>query len=539
MLVVRRDARTSSYRERSHSLRSFAAVNQLPEGLKASMQEHLRLSFANEDIADERVLGSYPTVLRRRALRHLYLSTLRRCYLFEGGRQRFVDALLAAAHVELLMPGVEVVADGDHVSELIVCVSGTHEALDVDGNAAACAPGSQNSSGHGARYGSMGYDPSTRGGDAYVGGPGGSPAVMAGGSGWPGAPGAPPGSGGGGGGPRSADSSLQGGALPGAGGPASDNPEAGLSPTIARGSNQNGPFFGGMPSLSIARQLGEGDAVGEVSFFTEVPQCGAVRTLTVARVLCIPRARYEVIARDFPLGTRAVLENLRKRAAAVVDAAFGGDQLAAAAATAQAQQAAQAQDSAASAAAGGSAGIAVPSAVSKGAALGGANASGGVGTQWLSASQERALADSLRIKALASSALARTDERRTSEFLSASSRGDATTVRLMLNQNFNANAADYDGRTALMLASAKGHKEVVSLLLSSRADPSATDNLGGSALLEAARHGHDDVLDALVAGGARWHLSTVATASELCTCVFECHMPLLRRVRRSFFSSRF
>lgn len=57
LLVVRRDSRTSSYRERSHSLRSFAAVNQLPEGLKASMQEHLRLSFANEDIADERVLG--------------------------------------------------------------------------------------------------------------------------------------------------------------------------------------------------------------------------------------------------------------------------------------------------------------------------------------------------------------------------------------------------------------------------------------------------------------------------------------------------
>ena len=57
LLVVRRDARTSSYRERSQSLRSFAAVNQLPEGLKASMQEHLRLSFANEDIADERVLG--------------------------------------------------------------------------------------------------------------------------------------------------------------------------------------------------------------------------------------------------------------------------------------------------------------------------------------------------------------------------------------------------------------------------------------------------------------------------------------------------
>lgn len=229
-----------------------------------------------------------------------------------------------------------------------------------------------------------------------------------------------------------------------------------------------------------------------------------------------------MISRDFPLGTRAVLENLRKRAAAVVDAAFGGDQLAAAAATAQAQQASQALDPSSSAAGGPTA------AAPKGAAAAAATAGAG-GSQWLSASQERTLADSLRIKALASSALARTDERRTSEFFSAASRGDATTVRLMLNQNFNANAADYDGRNALMLAIAKGHREVVALLLSSRADPSATDNLGGSALLEAARHGHDDVLDALVAGGARWHLSTVATASELCTCVFECHMPLLRR----------
>jgi hypothetical protein len=74
LLVVRRDARTSSYRERSQSLRSFAAVNQLPEGLKASMQEHLRLSFANEDIADERVLGE---------LTEDYLS-----FFFRGSRGR-------------------------------------------------------------------------------------------------------------------------------------------------------------------------------------------------------------------------------------------------------------------------------------------------------------------------------------------------------------------------------------------------------------------------------------------------------------------
>lgn len=103
--IIRRDARTSTYRDRAASLRTWASVNGLPPKLTRNMEEHLRLAFANEDIADERVLGAMPTSLRRRALRHLYLSTLRRCYLFAGSRQRFVDAVLAASHVELLMPG--------------------------------------------------------------------------------------------------------------------------------------------------------------------------------------------------------------------------------------------------------------------------------------------------------------------------------------------------------------------------------------------------------------------------------------------------
>lgn len=84
LFIIRRDTRASTYRDRAASLRSWAGVNGLPPKLTTSMQEHLRLAFANEDIADERVLGAMPSSLRRRALRHLYLSTLRRCYLFAG-----------------------------------------------------------------------------------------------------------------------------------------------------------------------------------------------------------------------------------------------------------------------------------------------------------------------------------------------------------------------------------------------------------------------------------------------------------------------
>jgi ankyrin repeat protein len=48
----------------------------------------------------------------------------------------------------------------------------------------------------------------------------------------------------------------------------------------------------------------------------------------------------------------------------------------------------------------------------------------------------------------------------------AATRGDAMKLRSMLQQGFNPDSADYDGRTALMLACVRGHRDVVDLLLS-------------------------------------------------------------------------
>ena len=54
------------------------------------------------------VLAIYPTTIRRKVLRHLYLQPVKGCYLFKGCKQRFLDAFLTAARVELFMPGVQV-----------------------------------------------------------------------------------------------------------------------------------------------------------------------------------------------------------------------------------------------------------------------------------------------------------------------------------------------------------------------------------------------------------------------------------------------
>lgn len=52
------------------------------------------------------VLSIYPSTIRRRILRHLYQTPMQQCYLFADCKQKFLDALMAAARVELFMPQV-------------------------------------------------------------------------------------------------------------------------------------------------------------------------------------------------------------------------------------------------------------------------------------------------------------------------------------------------------------------------------------------------------------------------------------------------
>jgi ankyrin repeat protein len=60
--------------------------------------------------------------------------------------------------------------------------------------------------------------------------------------------------------------------------------------------------------------------------------------------------------------------------------------------------------------------------------------------------------------ALLLSSLPQADESRTGQFLSAAAKGQVDRVKLLLQQGYNANTADYDNRTALMLAAGNGHK---------------------------------------------------------------------------------
>jgi hypothetical protein len=72
------------------------------------MQSSLAAQGAGHETGRARSPQIYPTTIRRKVLRHLYLQPLRGCYLFKGCKQRFLDAFLTAARVEMFMPGVQV-----------------------------------------------------------------------------------------------------------------------------------------------------------------------------------------------------------------------------------------------------------------------------------------------------------------------------------------------------------------------------------------------------------------------------------------------
>ena len=121
----------------------------------------------------------------------------------------------------------------------------------------------------------------------------------------------------------------------------------------------------------------------------------------------------------------------------------------------------------------------------------------------------------------------------TTRFLFAASRDDVATIRLMCDQGFDPDSADYDSRTALMVASMKGNVDAIEKLLEYGADPHLMDHHGTCALLEAIDNGHDVVIDILLNERThpdmRW-LDDSRASGLLNQAVYDGDIPKLRRL---------
>ena len=118
------DERTGEYRDGLETLDDFSRMHHFDESFQEKLKAQLRLDFNNREIADEQVLKNFPSALRRKILRRLYLEPLTKTKLMKGVRQQFVDAFLASCTVEIFSPGEEIVERGSITSDLLLLVGG-------------------------------------------------------------------------------------------------------------------------------------------------------------------------------------------------------------------------------------------------------------------------------------------------------------------------------------------------------------------------------------------------------------------------------
>lgn len=94
--------------------------------------------------------------------------------------------------------------------------------------------------------------------------------------------------------------------------------------------------------------------------------------------------------------------------------------------------------------------------------------------------------------------------------------GDLATIKRLLKEGADVNAALGDGTTALHHAALRGDAEAISVLLYAGANVRATTRLGGyTALHLASQRGHDAAVEALLKGGANPNLATQTGATPL------------------------
>lgn len=546
LVVVKADEKTGAYRERMHNLDVYAAVNSLPQDLKQSLQAHVRLHFSAEDTSDTLLFQMIPQSLKKRVLRHLYLPSLRSCYLLHGCSDKFVEALLMAGTVEQVMPKVEVLLEGDQVNDLIFVLSGH---VELYGSAAQAERRdeiamakvsmmyqlarqskiprqsfslSPQSSVGGARHPSHLVRTSglrALGRPSHLGQRLGKVTALVN---------------------DAADltklrdhqNHSDGGTGSGVGSSDANQGEVALS--FPRASGSITPSSYGSLEDTIV-WLDPGSVIGEVPFFTEGSTVQVAKTLTVTRLLVLSRSAFHFLESHYPISASRMWENLQRKIEQRVVQELGSTDLTAA----LIRRGSALNNDETLAALYMSLG---PSEMREAASTNWREtlrllqaAFPGV-TQELSALSEdkkTALKNLIRIRMVVKKSLDKAREARITELLTATARGDVERMLATLQRGLPIDSQDYNGRTALMTACANGEKDAARLLLRMGADTKLKDHQGTTAMVYAVKNDNVDIIELLRDHKAPLDMEEIAHAEYLCVAIYQGNMPLLKRLIRA------
>jgi hypothetical protein len=73
MLIVRADKRISRYRDALQILENYSEIHEFSRSMCKGLQRQLQLEFENRELKDENVLKVFPSSMRCKVLRKVYL----------------------------------------------------------------------------------------------------------------------------------------------------------------------------------------------------------------------------------------------------------------------------------------------------------------------------------------------------------------------------------------------------------------------------------------------------------------------------------
>lgn len=127
LLIVKGDEATSKYREALSVLDQYSDMHNFDKDFRKKLKTQLRLEFHNHEIADEQILKNFPSAVRRKILRKLYMKAMIKTNLMKDIRPQFVDAFLTACTVEIFTSGEQIIERGSITSDLFLLVGGLAE----------------------------------------------------------------------------------------------------------------------------------------------------------------------------------------------------------------------------------------------------------------------------------------------------------------------------------------------------------------------------------------------------------------------------
>ncbi|GAX77319.1 hypothetical protein CEUSTIGMA_g4765.t1 [Chlamydomonas eustigma] len=476
-VVVSSDEDTSTFRQHMSNLDFYKQKHGIPKALCNSMEAHLKNHLDFADRSDEAVLNIYPSAMRRKVLRHLYLGKLSGCYLFRDCHQKLLNLIISVATIETFMPLDEVVAEGDIVQELSLLTEGQ---IRVTGRQPLEA----------ALFSSEGLQPTSN--LPF-------PLQRA---------------------PSQTEFSSYNGRKPknAAGTNWKKIRDAGSLTTadysISAGAAYDVSMVSGAGNLLFkSRILYQGHVFGEISFITETPSLESIVTLELCSVLVIRRETWEGIKETYPLLVCRVLERLQEhcedsvlmhlKEQGIHHGKINEDS------NAIAQMHHIIQSSAAT------------------------NKKQDSLFEGVTDSHRKSIAAALGVQTHLQQFKEKVAKTKVVEFLSAVARNDQHNVQEMLASGHDVNAIDYDGRTALMIAVNKVRDDpnMVQLLLEAGADTDIKDHAGSTALLDACKCGNDSAIEALCT--SLRHVDSGIVTNLLCRSVFTNDIAMLKRLLRA------